>query len=89
MSACVLQLLLIWISNITDSTCRKLREKLRRPALQANILHPGKKSTLLATPNTLQIDGFKHSVFAENTQSFLNSMTRAPKSLEYNITLQK
>ena len=53
MSSCVLGLLLMWMPNNANSTCRKLGEKLRQPALHAIIIHCGTKSAWIAPVNKL------------------------------------
>ena len=74
------------MSNNTESIYRKESEKLRRPDLHAFIIRCGTKSARIARPNTLTDSNNR---FLLKTQSFLNFVTRTPKSISYNITLAK
>ena len=84
MNACVLRMLLIWMPNIANSTCRKVGERLRRPALHVIIIHCGTKSARIAPPSTLT-DSYVW--FLPKAQACLNSVTRAPKFIPCLITV--
>ena len=53
MNSCRSLMLLIWMPNNADSTCRKVGKKLKQPALPAIITHCGSKSARIAPLNTL------------------------------------
>ena len=86
MRSCVLRLLLIYMPNNTESICRKAGKKLRRLALHVFIIHCRKKWAQNATSNTLTNPYIR---FLQKTQTYLNFMTRTPKSKPCIVTLQK
>ena len=86
MNSIVLRALLTWMPNNAESICRKVGEKLGRPVLHAFITHCGTYSVRIAPRKTLT-DSYTR--FLPETQSYLNLMTRTPKSKPYYITLPK
>ena len=52
-NSCVLRLLLNWMPNIADSTCKEEGEKLRPPDLHAIIAYCRTKSARIAPSNTV------------------------------------
>ena len=86
MSSCVLRLLLNGMSIKSDSTCRKVGEKMRRPARHAIIIHRGAKLSRIAAANTLTDSNNR---FLEKTRPFLNSVTRTARSIPYSYKLPK
>ena len=70
--------------NNAECICRKVGKKLKRPALLAFIIHCGTKSARIVPSNSL-----KHSYTRFLPESYLNFLTRTPKSKPYNITLPK
>ena len=86
MNSCVSQLLLIWMPSKTESRCRNLGEKLRRPALHAFIIQCGTKSARIEPPNLLPDS---NTQFLPKAQPYFNFMTRTSKSKPYITTLPK
>ena len=82
MNSYVLRMVLVWKPNYADSVCRKVGEKLRRRALLAIIIHCWTKSARIAPLETLTDS---YSWFLPRTQPYLNSVTRAPKSIPYTL----
>ena len=86
MNSGVLRLPLIWMSNNAESICRKVGEKLSRPALHALTIHCGRESVRIAPPNTLTES---YTQFLQKAQWYLSFMTRTPKSKPYLLSLPK
>ena len=64
----------------------KVGESLRRPAIQAFIIHCGTKSVRVAPPKTLTDS---YTQFLSKAQPYVNFVTRTPKSKPYIVTLPK
>ena len=86
MNSCVIRLLLTSMPNNAERICRKLGEKLMRPAIHAVMIHWRTNSVRVASPSTLNDT---YTQFLWKTQPYLNFVTRTPKSKPYNITLPK
>ena len=88
MTSCVLRLVLRVLLNWhnAESICRKVGEKLRRPALHASMFHCGTYSVRIKHLFTLT-DSYTH--FLPKTQPDVNFMSRPPKFEPYIITLPK
>ena len=86
MNSCVLRLLLIWMAITAESMCRRLSEKLRRPALHAFIIHFGTKSARVAPPITFTDSNARFWPRARPCPSFY---TQTHKYKPYIVTLPK
>ena len=84
MNSCVLRLLLTWMPNNAESLCRKVGQKLRRPALHAFMLHCGTKTVRIAPPNTLT-DSISVSAECPTVSDFYDSDTQM-QTIYYCIT---
>ena len=78
--------LLNWMPNNADSTCRLVEEKLKRPVLHAIIIHCGTKLAMIVPPTTMTDS---NTWLLPKSRSYLNWMTRTPKSKPSIITLLK
>ena len=83
MNSYALRMVLVWMPNNADSVWRKVGEKLKRRALLAIIIHCRTKSARIAPLKTFTDS---YSWFLPRAQPYLNSVTRAPKSIPYTFT---